>query len=339
MLPRERMIAVLNNEKPDYVPWFPKISFATSDYKEGVSLLDYMHDYHVMAECLVESAERFGYDAVGVVTDIANEGQALGSQYERREDAPSILQSYLLESAKEYEKVPYVDPRAVEPTNTIIRALGEAKKQAGDRLYITAWCNGPLNVASQLMPQADLLCGMMEEPETVHKLLEKCLDFSCRLAVALVEEGADAVSFGHAAASCTVISPDFYREFALPYEKRLVECIHKAGGAVITHICGKIHPIAKDIRENGSDVIDCDHMCSLMEMIEKTGRVIRGNLNPALLANGTPQQVYEATCSLLDTVKDFGRFWLGTGCEINLGTPAENIEAMARARTDRGKIV
>lgn len=337
MLPKERILAVLEGKTPDYVPLFPKISYASSQFVSGMSVLDYMTDYHAMAEALLTSAERFAYDAVGITTDIANEGMALGSRYERSKDAPSRLVEHLLESVEEYEKIPMPDPYEVEPCRTILRAAEELRRQAGDKLFITAWCNGPLNVATQLMPMDELLCSMIADPENLHEVLRQCTAFTCRYAQALVEAGADAVSFGHATASCTVISPASYQEFALPYEKQIVDAIHQAGGAAITHICGNVIPIAELIRQNGSEIIDCDHMCDLSAMLESTGRVIRGNLDPALLANGTPEEVYDAACAALREAKSSGRFILGSGCEVNLGTPAENMQAMAAARMDHGQ--
>lgn len=337
MLPKDRLKELLRGGTPDYVPLFPKISYASSQFSSGISLLDYMTNPHAMAQSLIESARRFGYDAVGVVTDIANEGMALGSRYMRTNTEPSKLAEHLLHSVDEYSKIPVLDPREAEPTRTILLATEELRRQAGETLFITAWCNGPLNVASQLLPLDELLCSMLDEPETLHALLQKCTDFSVRYAQALVRAGADGVAFGHATASCTMISPASYREFAFPYETQIVNAIHAAGGVAIAHICGNILPIAEQVAQNGADIIDCDHMCDIGEMLAKTGKVIRGNVDPALLARGTPQQVYDAAATVLSAGKASKRLILGTGCEVNLGTPAENLAAMDAARKDLGK--
>ena len=96
MLPKDRLKELLRGRTPDYVPLFPKISYASSQFSSGISLLDYMTNPHAMAQSLIESARRFGYDAVGVVTDIANEGMALGSRYTRTNTEPSKLAEHLL---------------------------------------------------------------------------------------------------------------------------------------------------------------------------------------------------------------------------------------------------
>lgn len=336
MVPRERICSILEGKTPDYVPLFPKISFATSQFVPGMTMLDYMGDPKAMAQALLNGARTFDYDAVGITVGICNEGMPLGSQYERLVDAPPKLVSYLMEDVSEYERIGLPDPNQVEPLCTIIGATRELRKQAGDELLITAWVNGPLNTASQLLPLEDLLCGMLDNPESTHAMLQRCTDFGCRCAKAMIEAGADGISIGHATASCTVISPAAYQEFALPYEKQLIDTIHQAGGIAITHICGNILPIAEYIAQNGSEIIDCDHMCDMAQVYAKTGKVVRGNVDPALLAKGTPEQVYEAARRLMEENKDTKRFILGTGCEVNLGTPSENLKALAAARRDLG---
>lgn len=339
MKPRERIEALLRGDTPDYVPFFPKISHTAHKAVPGMTVIDYMTSSDSMARAVMTAAQTYEYDAVGITTDIGNEGMALGSKYTRDLDETSKLVEYLLTSIDEYEKVIVRDPYEAEPTNTILRATAQVKREMGDQLYVTAWCNGPLNVASQLIPLEEIMYAMVDEPETLHKLLRRCADYSKNYAKALIEAGADAVSFGHAMASCTVISPQNYLEFAADYEKELVDAIHKAGGAAITHICGNIVPIAREIEKNGSEMMDFDHMCVLEQMLENTSCILRGNIDPALVANGTPGQVYEASCELVKRGKASKRFILGLGCEVSLNTPLENLAAMNNARLDCGRYI
>lgn len=325
------MEALLHGEKPDQVPIFPKISFAASREVPGMDMHDYTTDPECMAAAIIACARKYGYDAVGITTDIANEGMALGSVYERPKDRPSKLVKYLMNTIDDYEKVEDKDPWEEEPTRTILKATQIVKREIGDEIYVTSWCNGPLNVASQLVPLEEVLVGMIEDPDTLHLFLERCLKFSMHYARLLVEAGADAVSFGHAMASCTVISRDRYLEFAQPYEKRLVDAIHAAGGAAITHICGNIMPILGDIEKNGSDIIDFDHLCDPQEVLNATSCIIRGNIDPALLANGTPEEVYQEAARVASLCKNSLRFILGSGCEITAATPQENLFAMIKA--------
>lgn len=336
MLSRERMEKVLEGKQPDYIPIFPKISHATCRAVEGMTMRDYMTDPGNMAKAIIAAAEKYQWDAVGITTDIANEGMAIGSKYIRPEEETSKLTEYYLEELDEYERVKVTNPWETEPTKTILRASEIVKKEIGDRIYVTAWCNAPLNVASQLIPMEELLVGMLTDPETLHELLERCLAYTVNYIKYLAETGVDAISFGHAMASNTVISAQNYEEFALPYETRLVSAIHDNGVKAITHICGDIHGIADRIARNGSDIIDFDHLCDVTELKKQTGKVLRGNIDPSLLANGTAQEVYNQTAKVVQEGKKGGNFILGSGCEVTATTPPENLKAFVQAGRDFG---
>lgn len=338
MLSRERIKAVLNGKQADCIPIFPKISHATCKFVDGMTMREYMTNPEAMAEAIILGANKFGWDAVGIVTDIANEGMALGSKYIRPENATSQLIQYFLSDLDDYEKIQITDPWLTEPTKTILKATEIVKKEIGNHIFVTSWCNAPLNVASQLLPMETLLLGMIEESEKVHCLLQRCLNYTMNYVKCLVAAGADAVSFGHAMASSNVISPAYYEEFALPYEKKLVETIHNEGAAAITHICGNIEKIIPKINDNGTDIIDVDASNDIVAIAQKSKKVLRGNISPVLLANGTAQEVYNETARVVKLMKESGKFILGTGCEMTAVTPTENIEAFVRAGRDFGNL-
>jgi MtaA/CmuA family methyltransferase len=331
------MNAVLSGKALDYVPIFPKISFACANAVPGMNIAGYMGNPDNMACAIITACKKYGWDAVGITTDIANEGMALGSLYERPPDATSKLVKYLLDEVSEYDKVIMPDPLAVEPMKTIIKAVEICRKEIGDEIYITVWCNAPLNVASQLVRMDKLLIELMDDPETVHLLLDRCCLVTEKYAEYLVKAGADAVSFGHAMASNTVISGEQYKEFALPYEKRIVNAIHKAGAKAITHICGKIEGTVGFISENGSDIIDFDHQNSFTQLKESCPQILRGNIDPVIFSIGSSQQVYEKTKELVNEAKGSNRLILGSGCEITQNTQPENLFAFVKAGRDYGK--
>lgn len=333
---RERMKVVMEGKIPDRVPIFPKISHAACRTVEGMTVAEYMTNPENMAKAIITAAEKYGWDAVGITTDIANEGMALGSKYVRPVNETSKLVEYFLKDLEEYEKVTVTNPWDTEPTKTILRATELVKKEIGDQIYVTTWCNAPLNVASQLIAMEELLVGMLTEPDILHELLERCLNYTVNYVKYIAQAGADAISFGHAMASNTVISPKNYEEFALPYERRLVDAIHKTGAKAITHICGSILKTIDKINENGSDVIDFDHICDVRELKQKTNKVIRGNIDPALLVRATPQEVYDEVRKVVTEGKKGGHFILGSGCEITMVALPENLKAFMQAGRDFG---
>ena len=49
------------------------------------------------------------------------------------------------------------------------------------------------------------------------------------------------------------------------------------------------------------------------------------------------KEVYKRTCELIDTVKDRGRFIIGTSDFITNGTPYENLRAFVSAAREHGR--
>lgn len=332
MTGRERIDAVLHKKTPDMIPIFPKLAFTTAKFS-GHTVSEYMSDPVVLAECAVNAAEKFGWDAVPLHTDISLDGMALGSQYTLPEDAPYVLKKSLMDSIEDIDRIQIRNPWDCPGYGTLLRATEHAVKLAGDRLFIQSWCNGPMNVASQLYNLQELLVDTICDPEAVHALLELCTQAAVWQARELIKAGADAVAFGHATVSSNVVSRETYIEFGLPYEKRIVDAIHEEGGIAITHICGRIEPIIDKIYENGSDIIDFDATNNIRTLIERTHgeRVFRGNISPALLSNGTPEEVEQAVRELLALDAGSGRLLLGSGCEINQNVTEENLKAFVRA--------
>jgi len=333
------MFAILQGREADFVPIFPKIAFSNVLACHGMTVREYMTDSACMARAVIGAQELFGWDTLAFHTDIGSEGHALGSLYEQPEHGPSQLTKYLLNDIADYEKIVTPDPNVALPMKTVIDAVKIAKREKGSDAFIQAWTNGPLNIASQVLRIDSLLTEMLDNPEALHLLLERCLATGLVYAKALVSAGADAIAFGHAMASSSVISKEHYTEFALPYEKRLVAAIHKEGAVAITHICGNIVPIVGLISENGSDIIDFDHVCDFGTLNQSAPeKIFRGNISPELLAFGTEEQIDENVKRLLMTGGKTRKLILGSGCEIALNTPINNLHAFVKAGRNYGKL-
>jgi MtaA/CmuA family methyltransferase len=151
------------------------------------------------------------------------------------------------------------------------------------------------------------------------------------------DAGADLIGVGDAAAS--LIGPDIYERLVFPYEKRLVDAIHKMGAAVRLHICGNTRPLLSIMGRLGCDIYDLDYFSPLGEARQAMGPTpaLLGNLHPVqLLRNGTPQAILTA---LRQCHQEAGpRYIVGAGCEIPRGTPDENLRALQEyARAHRAE--
>jgi uroporphyrinogen decarboxylase len=142
------------------------------------------------------------------------------------------------------------------------------------------------------------------------------------------------VSSGDSPAGPDVVSPALYREFALPWEKRLVEQAHALGLPYALHVCGRTDSILDDMLATGADALELDYKTDARLARERLqGRAtFIGNLDPsAVLALGTPELVSAKARELLEVFAGTPRFILNAGCALPATTPPANIQALVAA--------
>ena len=117
-----------------------------------------------------------------------------------------------------------------------IKGVEEMNRAVGTECMVLGWVDMPFAEACSACGVSNFLMMLYDEPELAHKILNFLTDIVIEFAIAQIEAGAEMIGAGDAAAS--LISPQLYREFGLPYEQRVCEAIHKSGGLVKLHICG-----------------------------------------------------------------------------------------------------
>jgi uroporphyrinogen-III decarboxylase len=106
-----------------------------------------------------------------------------------------------------------------------------------------------------LMDVQKLIVEALDNPGWVHRLLQALLKRKLRF-VEQSLRGAkfDLIETGGGAASDTVISPAFHRQYCLPYDREIHRALHAAGHITTYHTCGGMTHILDLIVENETDV-------------------------------------------------------------------------------------
>jgi uroporphyrinogen decarboxylase len=173
----------------------------------------------------------------------------------------------------------------------------------------------------------------LENQERVHRLLSYCLEAGQQFMRLMAEAGAHLLSNGDSPAGPEMISPEMYREFAMPYETSMVETAKGLGLCYILHICGNTGLILEDMVKTGADGVEIDHKTDalLARDITKNRCSFIGNIDPSgVLALGDKQTVAMKTKELLTLFGTTPGFILNAGCAIPAETPPENIHTMIR---------
>jgi uroporphyrinogen decarboxylase len=141
-----------------------------------------------------------------------------------------------------------------------------------------------------------------------------------------IEAGAVAVQLFESAAF--LLDEGQYKEFSLPYQQRVFEAIK---GFAPTIMFAREWDRVDDLDASGADVLSLPSSITIAEARGRVGadRIIQGNLDNRLLAEGTLAQVEAATKACVDSGGRKGHiFNLSHG--LLRETPYENVQHVVR---------
>lgn len=295
----------------------------------GARYLDYASDYRVLVEAQIQTASQFSIDYVSSISDPAREAADCGASVNFFDDQPPAIDeaNALLSDKSKLARLKAPDPLVGPRMLDRVRAVELFEKRVGKEKWIEGWIEGPCAEAADLRGINSLMLDFYDDPAFIENLFEFVVEMELSFAAAQVEAGVDIIGVGDAAAS--LVGPQIYDEFVWPYEKRLVEGLHKLGTRVRLHICGNISSIIGKIADLGCDIVDLDWMVSVAQARQTMGQeqILLGNIDPvAVLLNGSRQDVEEALRKCYTEAQS--RYIVGAGCEVPRGTPLENMLAM-----------
>jgi len=325
MTPKERIYATIKGDSCDRPPVTP-IFMAWSANFVGRTYRDYYLDGDVLVESQLAVTKAFNLDQISAISDPWREASAYGIEFDYPEEGVGKPNAMLIQGPDDIAKIQPFDVMAAERTKQRVESVRKMASELGETHSVLGWVEGPMAEYSDLRGVEMALMDLMDKPEMYNQAAEVIIPNAISFALAQIEAGADMIGVGDAAAS--LIAPDMFREFVLPFEKKLFDAIHEAGATVKLHICGNIKNIVGEMAKSGAEMIDVDWMVPLAEARKAVGPEITlaGNFDPAaVLLQGTPQDVAQAAKRC---VADAGaRFILQPGCEIPPATPENNIRA------------
>jgi uroporphyrinogen-III decarboxylase len=363
----ERVTRTKRFETPDRVAVIPAINYRYLLPVIGVRFRDYYNDPDVMLRSqilgqkwLMENVKTDAYSVtgawVGGWTDFQNatEASAMGCQVEFPEDDIPVVHEQGWVRTE-------VDLRRLENMDTINYGLNgcqiefrRAMMQIADKYPVrfqggpifypganpamTHTSNGPFTNAAYLMGTTEVFLSILERPDFVRELLhiiaEKTiawLDFCWE------EEKLPNRDLAWTDDLAAYLSADTWQNVLLPYNRRLRDHFDRAS----LHMCGHTDHLL-EIFTNQLKIDEYQGFgweVSLDKVAEIMGGkvVLLGNVNPLLIAEGTPEQVKEATRQVIEKLAPCGGLIIQDGNNIAPGSPVENINAMMEAAEEYGR--
>ena len=277
-------------------------------------------------ECMAALADK--YDSIASVTimDLSVEAEAFGSPIKYAENEVPSVSAKIVEDEVSIKalKVPKVgDGR----TSVYIKAAGLSAKKIKDRPTFGG-AIGPFSLAGRLFDMTEIMVGLMTEPEMVHELLDKCIEFLIEYAKAFKEAGANGIIIAEPASG--LLSPANCTEFSSDYVKRIVDAVQDDYFMVILHNCGNTKNLVPSLISTGSAGFHFGNAVDMKDIMPQMpwGRIAFGNIDPArTFKNGSVEDMKAQTWELLNKTANYKNFVLSSGCDVTPGTPVENVEA------------
>ncbi len=329
---RERILAALRGEWPDRVPVMLH-NFMLAARENGIPMSRFRHDGRAVAESFIRAVETYGYDGVLVDIDTVTLAGAVGVPVDLPENMPARPRGALLESLEEVRDLEPVRIEEYPTVHAALEAVALLREYFRGEVAVRGNCDqAPFALAALIRGLEDWLQDLIQAEEAmIVRLLSYCTTVTARFLELMAAAGADILSSGDSPAGPDVISPAMYRQYAQPWEERVVEMSRRLGRPYILHICGDARLILPDMIATGADGLELDQKTDIpfAHILMRHRTTFVGNLDPSgVLAWGTKALVRTKTRELLEAFSDTPRFILNAGCAIPAETPAENLRAM-----------
>lgn len=330
----ERMNLVFNGKKPDRVPFVPSV------YEHGAAVIGVTPsqasmDTDLMARATVDSFLVYGHDLITVGIDIYNiEAEAFGCSVKRFID--SSIPAIDVHPLGEMDTLNVSELRVPEEgaagnrLGLIIDASRKVMQEVGQETVVYACMGGPFSQAVELRGFDKFIIDMYETPSTVHELLEKTTALSvshvCRLSTVGV-----GVNIYESWATLPLISPDIFRDFVVPYEKRIIRAVKEkfSTPAPAVIMGGDTSVLIDFFIETDTSLVVADYMTDFAFMKRKidaagSGMVIRGCLDPKQIERGDWAGLAGPIKALAQKSRGMNNYVWGCGC-VPLDTPREHL--------------
>ena len=330
----ERVMACFEGKIPDRVPIVPIVREWCCK-QAGTSLTETMENVEKHVFSQYYCAREFDYDIVFGLLGVSEESEAMGCVVKYGDGyLPMIADHVVKDYEKDLPRLSIPDPYKDKRLPLILEGIRRLKELCGGEIPVVGSVQGPFRHAAMLRGPENLMRDLFKKKEDARKLMEIATDSLIVWGTAVVQAGADIVWLPDPVASGDAVSPKVYKDWVLPYTRRVVGAIKKTGVPVLMHICGDTSDRLEMLASAGVDGLSLDAKVDLGFARETLGPdyLLMGNVEPTNpLTLGTPGTVYEHSQKAITQAGREGSFFLSSGCIISDEAPLENMEAMFRA--------
>ncbi len=344
---QERVDRLLNGESIDRVPFFAFIlGFAARTVGITVAEVyakpDRSFDAQLRTKKLYgcDSNPFFGYASYGAYEF----GARLRFPEGEYQQAPVVEGRLPVENEEDVEKL---SPPDVRTAGILPLAMEFSQLQVKHGMKASVVIGGCFTVAVNVASEGRLCRWMIKKPHLVHRMLRLTTEHLVEVVSYWVDRfGGERVMphIWEPAASNQIISPGFFEQFVLPYEKELHERILSLGiRHILCHICGDHNqnlPYWSEVPMGDPGIVSLGSEVRIETARDFFGDrcIIAGNIQPSAVQTGTPEQIRCMCKEVIETAKHYPHgFILMPGCEMPVNTPPLNVRVMMESVREYGR--
>ena len=295
--------------------------------REKHTLLEICKTPALAAEVTITAAERLDVDAAIIFADLLLPVEPMGMRLRFEQGEGPVLDNPLRDEAA----VARLRSDVASELGFVSEAIRLVRQHFGERLPVIGFAGAPFTLASYMIEGGSsrhflaTKTLLYQAPQAWALLMEKLCSALEPYLLAQVEAGADVVQLFDSWVGC--LSVDDYREYVLPYSKRLIRAVQALGVPVI-HFATESASLLEAMEQADAAVLSVDWRIRLDEAWARVGHrpAIQGNLDPAALLAPLPELRRRIRAILEQAGQRPGHiFNLGHG--ILPGTPVGNVIA------------
>jgi uroporphyrinogen decarboxylase len=345
MTSAERIDALLKGDSLDRVPFLSFIlGFCAKNVGYPVATIYNDPEKSMWAQLCTR--EQYGYDSEPFYGYASYGGWEFGGEIKlpdgEYEQAPSHGR-FAVETEQDVEKLELPN---VKTAGMLPLAMQFSRLQVEYGISPSVVVGGPFTIAGNIC-SVDILCRwLIKKPELVHRLLRLATNHVLDITRHWIDTfgtGRVHIQIWEPLATNQIISPKQFGGFVLPYQIELHEKILAMGiKHILCHVCGEQNlnlPYWAQVPMGDFGIVSLGSEIDITTAIEYFGDtcIIAGNIEPAIIQTGTPQEIYELCRQAIEKGKRTPRgYALMQGCEVPVNTPPYNLYTMKKAVDDFG---
>lgn len=331
---KERLLSVLNGNKPDRIPCIcpggmMNMIITELMNKTGAKWPEAHMDTEKMVRLAQSVYEYEMFENYGVPFCMTIEAEGMGAEINVGDTKfePRVT-SYVIDTVSDYKNIKPLNVK--KGRAKIITDVISILKSKNDGVPVIGNISGPISVAASLMEPVTFYKDIRKKEEDAHKFMKFVTEQIIKFAKAQVEAGADIIAISDPSGTGEILGPKYFEKFVIKYINMLIDAIKEVNDKntpVIVHICGRMHRVYLELKQLKADAFSFDAMVNVKELkrhMDKT--ILMGNVSSFALEYGNEDKIKALTLKAIADGVDI----ISPACGLGTQSSLKNIQTILK---------